>query len=297
MTPRFYAVISNLPKFGGFLSERQKGYMELVFGLMQEYRFNRQKCASCFATNYWETGGQMLPVREGFAKSDAEAIRIVTRLYNEKKIKVNYALPDKETGLSYFGRGPIQLTWKSNYEKLSKYVGEDLVHSPEKALDPVIGAKILVIGMHLGLFTGVSLDDVSEPITSAPNFENDRAVVNGKDRAKEIAKVADVFYEALADVDVLAKSRIITGAKESVAASYRGIGAAVGAGALGVAEAVVGDSKSIGEAVTTGKLLAEAIPFLGGICVIIAVASFIVIKNKQKKIEDARREDNILKGS
>ncbi len=45
-------------------------------------------------------------------------------------ISKNYALPDPRTGLSYFGRGYVQLTWYDNYLK------EGIAKTPEKAMEP-----------------------------------------------------------------------------------------------------------------------------------------------------------------
>lgn len=42
-----------------------------------------------------------------------------------------YGKVDPQTGKRYFGRGFIQLTWRSNYEKYGKLLGLDLVHHPE----------------------------------------------------------------------------------------------------------------------------------------------------------------------
>ena len=45
-------------------------------------------------------------------------------------------------GYKYRGRGYIQLTGKSNYEKYSSAAGVDLVKNPDLANDPKVAAKI-----------------------------------------------------------------------------------------------------------------------------------------------------------
>jgi predicted chitinase len=50
----------------------------------------------------------------------------------------------KNEGYKYRGRGFNQLTFKSNYEKYGKLIGEDLVRNPDKANDPKIASKILI---------------------------------------------------------------------------------------------------------------------------------------------------------
>ncbi len=42
---------------------------------------------------------------------------------------------DKYWSTNYFGRGYVQLTWKTNYEKFSSVVGANLVANPDLALN------------------------------------------------------------------------------------------------------------------------------------------------------------------
>ena len=84
-----------------------------------------------------------------------------------------------EGGADYAGRGFVQLTHKSNYEKMDRALGLNgaLIKNPELAADPKIAAKILVVGMRDGMFTG-------KPLGKFINGENEdfmgaRRVVNG----------------------------------------------------------------------------------------------------------------------
>jgi len=291
MTPHFFNTIRPLPKYRGGLTQKQVDYMKILIDKMMDARFNKQMAAYALATNYWETGGRMLPVREGFASSNEDAVRIVTRMFNQGRISTNYAVPDPTTGQSYYGRGPVQITWKRNYDKLGKQLGKSLVTTPDLALDPDIGADILVQGMKLGLFTGVSLDDVSEPATGEIDFSNDRKVINGKDRADEIAKVAGVFLAAI-DFDMMKKSRIVKASKVSNTTSNLGIGGTLLGAAVGGAQALIGDAETVEEAVVTGIILADAMPFMGPALIVLAFVAFIVVKAQAKKTEQARREDS-----
>ncbi|KAM7520004.1 hypothetical protein LguiB_018966 [Lonicera macranthoides] len=50
-----------------------------------------------------------------------------------------------QSGPSYYGRGPIQLTSKSNYELAGKAIGEDLVSNPNLvATDPTTSFKAAI---------------------------------------------------------------------------------------------------------------------------------------------------------
>lgn len=53
-----------------------------------------------------------------------------------------YTLGTDKNGLPYFGRGLIQLTGKSNYQKYGDLIGVDLVKDGDKALEPKNSFKI-----------------------------------------------------------------------------------------------------------------------------------------------------------
>lgn len=80
----------------------------------------------------------------------------------------------------YYGRGFSQLTWLQNYQKFSQLLGMDLVNNPDLALDPEVGAKILIMGMRDGLFTGKKLADYFE--SGRFDYFNARRMVNGVGR-------------------------------------------------------------------------------------------------------------------
>lgn len=85
----------------------------------------------------------------------------------------------------FYGRGFSQLTWRYNYVRFSPIVGVDLVANPDAALDPKIGAKIIVFGMVNGSFTAPrtkvqSENRLSKYITSdMTDFIGARKIVNG----------------------------------------------------------------------------------------------------------------------
>ena len=57
-------------------------------------------------------------------------------------------------GEAYFGRGHVQLTWKSNYERSSGDAGVDLEKNPNAMLDPEISARVLIKGLIDGRWNG-----------------------------------------------------------------------------------------------------------------------------------------------
>lgn len=137
-----------------------------------------RQLAYVLATTWWETAKTMEPIREyGRGKGHS------------------YGKADPQTGQAYYGRGFVQLTWKANYAKMGKLVGEDLVNNPDRAMEPGIAAKIAVIGMLLGSFTGKKLGTYFT--SKAADWTGARRIINGTDKAQDIADEAKRFYAAL----------------------------------------------------------------------------------------------------
>ncbi len=95
----------------------------------------------------------------------------------------------------YYGRGFPQLTWLRNYAIQSPIVGVDLVNEPDRAAEPAISAVILWEGMIRGSFTGQNLADHLRP--GAVDYVGARRIINGVDRAEDIAAIARQFEAAL----------------------------------------------------------------------------------------------------
>lgn len=201
----FFDSLRTGPLFGGHLNERQVQGMEAIihqWNLSMESAapalspdIEKKQLGYILGTVYREAGKDMYPVREGFAKDDADAIAHVTALFNRKVISHNYALPDPVTHLSYFGRGQVQVTWADNYKNIGHLIGKDLYHHPELALDVEVSAEIAVRGMRGGWFTGVGLDRYFNVTTS--DWINARRIINGTDVATLIAGNAQRFLDSI----------------------------------------------------------------------------------------------------
>lgn len=189
----FFAYIRKAP-FGGRLSQSQIDGIESIIAAYEESGAKPVRfLAYILATAFHETGGRMQPVREGFAKTDAGARKIVA--------KRAYGVPAKN-GKVYYGRGHVQLTWEKNYKTMGEIIHEDLYNNPDLALDPEISAAILVEGMlrgksHKGDFTGKALEDYFNDQQNDP--VGARRIVNGTDKAQLIAGYYKNFLDALAE--------------------------------------------------------------------------------------------------
>ena len=154
----------------------------------------RSHVAYLLATAWHETARTMQPVRETLAGSDAQAVARLDRAWKAgklKQVKVPYWRFD-DTGRTWLGRGYVQLTHRDNYRKAAALVGVDLLGNPSLALRADIAARILVDGCEVGLFTGKKLSDYLPG-----DYVNARKIVNGLDKAFEIARVAEAWEAAL----------------------------------------------------------------------------------------------------
>jgi predicted chitinase len=184
--------------FGGRLSEGQVAGMEAVLTRFCARGWSDPRwLAYMLATAHHETAGTMQAVRETLAATDGEAVERLERAFRAGKlptVKTPYWRPD-DKGLSYYGRGLVQITHRENYAKMSRVTGHDLVAEPDLALRLDVAATILVVGMSEGLFSGAKLADFFSGMTA--DWTGARRIVNGRDRAKAIAAKAQIFDAAI----------------------------------------------------------------------------------------------------
>lgn len=108
-----------------------------------------------------------------------------------------YGKPDRKTGLVYFGRGYVQLTWVKNYQTMGTVLGLPLYTQPDLALRYDVAYKIMSYGMTHGTFTGVALRRyINEGKT---DYQNARKIINGTDKADLIAGYATAIEQMLLD--------------------------------------------------------------------------------------------------
>ena len=111
-----------------------------------------------------------------------------------------YGVADQVTGVAYYGRGYVQLTWKENYVRAGAKIGEDLVFKPERALLPAVAVRILFDGMSEGWFAGDGKGRHTLARyfgASADDPVGARRIINGTDRAEEIARLHASYLAAI----------------------------------------------------------------------------------------------------
>ncbi|MDT1061206.1 peptidoglycan-binding protein [Paracoccus sp. CPCC 101403] len=182
------------------------GHTQRIIAAAQKAGLTTQQTAYVLATAYHETAHTMRPVTENLNYSAsglratfpkyftvAEADRyarkpeaIANRAYANRMGNGNEASGD---GWRYRGRGFVQITGRDNYRTYG------IEGSPEAALDPDTSANIIVDGMKTGRFTGKKLTDYIN--ASKTDYVNARRIVNGTDKASEIAAIAREYEAAL----------------------------------------------------------------------------------------------------
>lgn len=172
--------------------------------------------AYSFATAYHEVGANLAPTTENLNYSAKRMMEVWPTRFKTLEAAAPYAnnpeklannvyggrLGNNKTGDGwlYRGRGYPQITGKSGYEKFAKLLGVDLVNKPELALEPKIAAKILILGIRDGLFTGKKFSDYASYDKARPtvNADSTRKTQSGKSTiAKDIAGYAAKFEKAL----------------------------------------------------------------------------------------------------
>lgn len=177
----FYETIRH-SLFGGHLTTEQVQGIDTILDEWEERELTDLRWLSyMLATTYHETG----------IIKDHVLIRTmqpVTEFGSEHYLRSKKYYP-------YIGRGFVQLTWAHNYIKFGKILDIDLYNHPERALQPIVATQIMFEGMIRGLFTGVSLGRYFN--AEREDWVNARKIINGLDRAEDVAEYGEKFYEAL----------------------------------------------------------------------------------------------------
>lgn len=166
------------------LSQTQVDALNFLVKRCSEAGMSYPETAYALATVYHETG---VPTK-GTVVRTMEPIK---EAGSDKYLRSKKYYP-------YIGYGYVQLTWKENYARVGRLIGEDLITHPERALVPEVAAKIMTGGMLNGWFTGVGFRR-KRPVGRYDRaaYVRARAIINGTDKAELIAGYAMIFEKAL----------------------------------------------------------------------------------------------------
>lgn len=154
--------------------------------------------AYALGTTFHETAFTMQPIRERGGKD------YFFRMYDPGSPLPHRAALARSMGAQpgdgviFYGRGFVQLTWRSNYAKAGKAMGVDLstdLAAADRALEPALAARLMFWGMQSGAFTGRKLADYFNADTE--DWKNARRIINGLDQAEDIGRYARKFYASI----------------------------------------------------------------------------------------------------
>lgn len=168
------------PLFGNLLTQGQVNGMQYILTAWEATdETDIRWLAYELATTWWETAKTMQPIEE-FGRGAGHPYGVVDG-----------------TGKAPYGRGDVQLTWRSNYVTMDAALGLKgaLASNYDLALDPAVAAKIMFVGMEKGLFTGHKLSDYIN--STKCDYFHARQIINNLDQAQKIADAAHAFEVAL----------------------------------------------------------------------------------------------------
>lgn len=261
-----------------------------------------------------KTGQRYEPIKEFGGKA-----YFIKRYWTNTKIRKQLGNLSEYDAWARCGRGYVQETGLANDKKFTKLLNIDLINNPELALDPDTAFDIMTVGMFNGIFTGKKLG----PFIDKGDLVNARTVINGHDRAQEIAgyahSITKILDSALApdvaeDDSSTSKGDAPTDDKDSVkivsSGLYNGIGfiptikqdlAAVTGGNIGM--------QAVGTAVDRISGLppwATALAYKVGIILIIASVAYLLFRvghyiifeisdNRRRQMQATANTSNELK--
>lgn len=172
---------------------------------------DKRHVAYILATPMIETGGTYIPVVENLNYSELGLQKTFGKYFTPGQAQryahnsqaiANHAYANRMgngdeasgEGWKYRGRGYCQITGHDNYAKFGKLLDLDLASNPGLATDPDTAAKIIVLGMRDGMFTGKKLSDY---LNAGTDYVNARRIINSLDRANDIAAYAKKYEAAL----------------------------------------------------------------------------------------------------
>lgn len=170
--------------FGQIKNPKTVEVIERIIKYADYSGLNEKEIAYVLATAYHETGFDFIPKRE-FGNAEY----FIKKYWTNSKVAKWLGNDSAEEAVKYCGRGLVQITGETNYERFG------IANNPEKALEPELAVKILVDGMNCGHFTGKKLRDFINK--NETDYINARRIINGTDKANTIAIYANQFCQIL----------------------------------------------------------------------------------------------------
>lgn len=192
----FDAVRNSLFKVG--FGQAQVETLDAVLDYWYEKHATKPRAflAYILATAYWETFPDFYPNRERGGNAYLRDMYDLEGKRPHKARELGNTQPGD--GVRYAGAGLVHATGRKNYRKVDKRYGLNTEANPAQMLSLPVAVIVLVEGMIDGIFTGVRLDEVIQTDNETlSQFLDNRAIINGKDKALDIARIAYKFQTAI----------------------------------------------------------------------------------------------------
>lgn len=193
----FFDVLRGSKALGPSLSAEEVSGCQAIVAACRSTSWGAAWTSVALATAVVETAGTMQPIKEYGGTAYFRRMYDIEGNRPAKARELGNLTPGD--GAKYAGRGYVQLTGRKNYQRAGSATGHDLVANPDLAMRPDVAAAIMVRGMQGAWFTGKGLSHYL-PATGAATlaqFKEARRIINGQDRAAEIAGYALEFQNAL----------------------------------------------------------------------------------------------------
>lgn len=190
-------------RFGRLQQPLVNSLNEILDAIDNEPRIQDARMVGCvFGNSAIESNWTFQPVIEGYwiKKNRIQKLYNYYKLNNPGALKTIFPNGAKEP--AYYGRGRVtQTTHISNYARASEEIfGDDrLVKNPDLILVPETDLKVAFLGMLEGWFTGKKLSDYFNDTKT--DYRGSRKIINGVDRASEIASIAIKVAEGVVFVE------------------------------------------------------------------------------------------------
>ena len=175
-------------KFGDIKSQKTVDTINAILDRASKEKTPDSHLAYMFATAYHESKDAKNP-HDFYPLTERGSYKYITDQYWHN-IRVRGWLGNKsiKDAWDFRGRGLVQLTGRTNYERFN------IADNPEKALEPEKAVEIMFEGMKKGMFTGKDLDDY---LNGNKDYYNARRIINGVDKASLIKGYAERFEKII----------------------------------------------------------------------------------------------------
>ncbi len=173
----------NYRNYFGRLNQPQVDGLEFLLSKFDNENFSAEQVAYMLSTVKHETAHTFQPIEERGGYNYFKYL--IGKLGIRNLIEAN----------KFKGRGYVQITGRTNYEKFSLILQDDFITNPTFVLLPEIAYKIMIYGFVNGSFTGKKLTDYIDG--DKLDYFHARKIINGLDKAVLISGYADKIYNCL----------------------------------------------------------------------------------------------------